>query len=330
MKSEVNNRCHICKATKSNLLFNIKYPEFRYPGIFSIRKCKECGLLYNSPRLDDKNLSELYDRNYYFFNRPDSTEFKRIINIYKRTVALVKESIKSKKVLEIGSAKGYLLAVLAKLGWETFGIEISKTATEYAKTKFGIDCFTGTLADYIQQPRKKKYPLVLAIDVVEHVPYPAKFISDITNVVEDNGILIIDTPNAEADNIKTLKKSFSGFNPFHIYLFSIKNITTLLEENGFIVEKTFSYGNTSLKKPSLRYRLKPLFDFLHISNIVYRIYLSFRNFKANKTDNESLNNLVEKLKKSSDYFSQSDSQSELAYNARGNNIVVIARKSKKN
>lgn len=329
MKSEVNKPCHICNTTTSNTLFNIKYPEFRYPGIFSIRECKECGLLYNSPRLDDKNLSRLYDQNYYFFNRSDSAEFKRIINIYKRSVALVKESIKSKKVMEIGSAKGYLLAVLAKLGWETFGVEISKTAAEYAKTKFGIDCFTGTLEDYLKQPRKKKYPLVLAIDLIEHVPYPAKFISDITNVVEDNGILIIDTPNGEAHNIKTLQKSFPGFNPFHIYLFSIKNITMLLEKNGFVVEKTFSYGNTALKKPSLRYRLKPLFDFLHISNIVYKTYLSFRNLKTNKSDNDSLKSLVEKLKKSTDYFSQTDSRSELSDDAKGNNIVVIARKVSK-
>lgn len=47
----------------------------------------------------------------------------------------------------------------------------------------------------------EKFLLVLAIDVLEHVLYPKRFIESIQQIMQDDGLLIIDTPNAKSANI---------------------------------------------------------------------------------------------------------------------------------
>ena len=67
MKVSVNTPCFICGASESGIVFTRKYPEFDYPGNFEIRRCQNCHLLYNSPRLIESEITKLYDNNYYFF-----------------------------------------------------------------------------------------------------------------------------------------------------------------------------------------------------------------------------------------------------------------------
>ncbi|MFQ5584801.1 MAG: class I SAM-dependent methyltransferase [Calditrichia bacterium] len=240
-KINVNVPCFICGSYESSLLFEFNYDIIQ--GNFIIRKCESCGLLFNSPRLIDDELFKLYGKDYYFFNRSDCDEFKRITSIYLRTIALIDDEIEQKKILEIGSAKGYLLALLKYLDWEVQGIEVSPEATQYAVKNFAVPVFNGTVEDYANENTAIKYPLILAIDVIEHVPDPINFISNINKIIEDNGLLIIDTPNGGSKNIENLGSGWTGFNPFHIYLFSSENLTLFLKKMGYSIEKVFSYGN---------------------------------------------------------------------------------------
>jgi SAM-dependent methyltransferase len=196
-----NEPCCICGQTRSLLVQEATYPEHGYPGSFCLRKCSECGLLFNSPRLDDAELGQLYGRNYYFFNRPDASELQRIVPMYARTIALVADKVAAKVTLDVGCGRGYLPAVLSKLGWDARGVEISREASQYARRRFGLQhIFTGTIEQYIASPDARSFPLVTAIDVIEHVPAPDAFVASLARVVDRNGLLIIDTPNAGAHN----------------------------------------------------------------------------------------------------------------------------------
>src|SRR3982751_733866 len=98
-----NESCCICGQNKSLLVQETTYPEHGYPGSFRLRQCAGCKLLFNSPRLDDAELSQLYGQNYYFFNRADSRELARIVPMYQRTVALVADQVNPKRMLDVGS-----------------------------------------------------------------------------------------------------------------------------------------------------------------------------------------------------------------------------------
>ncbi|MDP8219325.1 MAG: class I SAM-dependent methyltransferase [Candidatus Theseobacter exili] len=333
MKSTVNNPCFVCGSASSQLLFGREYSAHYYPGTFAIRKCDKCGLLFNSPRLSDEELFNLYDTNYYFFQRHDVDEFQRITDVFLRTMSFIQNGVIEKSVAEIGSAKGYLLALLKHLGWSVQGIEISSDASEYAISKFGVPTFTGTIKDYSKSNHKDMFSVVLAIDVIEHVPNPIDFLHSVDKILRNTGLLIIDTPNGSAHNIKLLGSNWKGFNPFHIYFFSSHILQALLINMGYSIENSFSYGNRP--KYHLTYAeeckkvfnsLLPRLGVLEQSKLVYRGVTNVTKYR--KKDVESLiRNASEIIRKNSTYLDTDDARDELAKEIRGDNIVIIARKT---
>ena len=182
-----NEPCPICGNTRSELAWETSYPEHGYPGSFQLRRCAGCELLFNSPRLEPDELGKLYGRSYYFFNRPDAREFDRAVPMYRRSVALVADQISEKRTLDIGGGRGYLPALLKQLGWTTKAVEISQNASDYARQKFGLDVFTGTIEQYAAAAEHETFPLVTAIDVIEHVPDPVAFVKAAATVVAPGG-----------------------------------------------------------------------------------------------------------------------------------------------
>jgi 2-polyprenyl-3-methyl-5-hydroxy-6-metoxy-1,4-benzoquinol methylase len=335
-KREVNSPCFICGSKRSDLFFEREFPEHGYPGTFCIRKCKGCGLLYNSPRLDDTEFPELYGKNYYFFNRTDENEFLRIVEIYRRTVSLIHQRIFPKKVLDIGSSKGYLLAALKQLGWSVQGVEISQVASQYATRKLGVPTFTGTVEEFAKVRDTERFPLVLAIDVLEHILYPKRFIESIHQIMQDDGFLIIDTPNAGSANICREKPSWKGFNPFHIFLFSKRDLMTLMEHSGYRVEKIFSYGNDGWSEEqdargrpavAIKHMVKNILGKANLLDVAGRVYQETKEWlNAALCGRNYLLDAVRKIEDNISYFETTDSVKPLAKDCRGDNMVLIARK----
>src|SRR3954451_3693665 len=332
-----NEPCCVCGETRSLLVQETTYPEHGYPGSFRLRKCGKCGLLFNSPRLDEKELGELYGQNYYFFNRTDARELARIVPMYARTVALVADEVSKKECLDVGSGRGYFPAVLKELGWDAHGVEISPEASAYARERFKLEnVFTGTIEQFAASDKARSFPLVTAIDVIEHVPSPDAFIAALAKVVEDNGLLIIDTPNAAAYNIKVDGESWQGFNPFHIYLFTILNLRQLLGKHGFQVEQSFSYNNvpadstppTAARK--LRMKALDTARLLGVARPLAKLYFSLGSRPSIKHRHldlpTALKQAAEMAKSAPPYLKTPDAEERLAREATGDNIVVIARK----
>jgi 2-polyprenyl-3-methyl-5-hydroxy-6-metoxy-1,4-benzoquinol methylase len=334
MKIEVNRPCFICGATQSELLFSTNYPVFDYPGEFKIYRCTHCKLLFNSPRLSDKDIAELYNQNYYFFHRRDVGELRRMLPMYQQTIGGLEPEMAVGRVLEIGSAKGYFLAVLKKLGWTVFGIEISVAASQFAREKFGIPGFAGTLEDYVAQKKFDTWPLVLALDVLEHVTQPDDFVAQLNRVTKTGGTVIFMTPNGGAANIEILQADWSGFNPFHIFIFSPENITRLLEKHGFAVQKIFSYNNARQKRGSIPQSdqkifnglTKSFFKKIRLNNLMKNLRFKIWNLLDQSQRKIILEEVVSEIQQQGNYFSTPDSQGELAKSCAGDNLVIIAKK----
>ncbi len=242
MKEDVNRPCIVCGDERSVSQLETVYPEHGYPGPFVIRRCEGCGLLFNSPRLSGHDLGKLYDDNYYFFLREDREEFERIIRMCHRIVSPVQDRVAGRRVVEIGSAKGYLLALLKALGWTVQGVELSADAARFALESLDVPCFAGTVSEFAAGNDDADFPLALALDVLEHVPDPRQFLEDTGRLLGAGGVLVIDTPNADAEGIVNCGAAWRGFNPFHIFFFSKASITRLLDECGYDVEQVHTYG----------------------------------------------------------------------------------------
>ncbi len=319
--------CPICEQTSSDVLHRTTYPEFGYAGTFIMRRCQGCGLLFNSPRLDPDQLANLYGRNYYFFARTASEEFNRIVKMYLRTLALLNESrLPAKRLMDIGCGRGYFPAVLKHLGWDAAGVEISPDASRFARDRLGLNVFTGTVEQYAgRNPRQ--FPVVTAIDVLEHVPSPGEFIRSAASLVETGGRLIIDTPNAAAANIARRGVLWKGFNPFHVFLFSIENLTSLLSRHGLVIEQSFSYNNKPWT-PGTRDSIMAGLRAIGLFPMAARFYLVLKRLTAASDSNPDkyVSRTALRIQSQSAYTSCADNAGPLAVRRTGDNIVLIARK----
>lgn len=329
-----NEPCAVCGQTRSLLVQETTYPEHGYPGSFCLRRCTSCGLLFNSPRLDDTELAQLYGRNYYFFNRPDAAEIARVVPMYQRSVALVSDEVRDKTMLDVGCGRGYFPALLKNLGWDAHGLELSAEAAKYATEKFGLQhVFNGTIEQYASSERARTFPLVTAIDVIEHVPSPQSFVESLSKVVAPNGLLIIDTPNAAAHNIKIDGPNWHGFNPFHIFLFTIPNLRTLLAAHGFTVERSFSYHNAPADQAhrpfASRMRMRAI-ELARSTGLIApaaKLYFKAKRTFAKHGDPKlAMDQAVKRASEEPDYLKAPDAEDVLARDATGDNIVVIAKR----
>lgn len=239
---EVNRPCFICGSEASEARFRPDVRPWGHLDAFVLRRCSGCGLIFNSPRLPADRLADLYRRNYYFFARPAVMEVERIGGAYLRTVAHLPPS--GRRLLEVGSAKGYMLALLRTLGWQVTGVEIAGSAAEHSRRVFGAEVFTGTLEEF-RRETPRQFDVVLAQDVLEHVPDPAAFLEGLYQSVVPGGRLIIDTPNVGGRSVKVVGERWRGFNPFHIYLFDRDTLTQAVANAGFTVELIGSYSDVA-------------------------------------------------------------------------------------
>lgn len=292
-------------------------------------------MLFNSPRLDDRALAGLYGRNYYFFDRSDAYAIRKTPAMYQRTVALVPGEPGPRRVLDVGCGRGYFPALLQALGNAASAVELSTDAAEYARAKFGLDVFTGTIEQYAAARQAgsisaEPFPLVTAIDVIEHVPDPAAFIAAAVRVLAPGGRLIIDTPNAAAANIAALGDEWQGFNPFHIYLYTPEALRCVVERAGLVVDRVFSYHNEPADhqrgvrtQAFVQRQLKRL----GLIRPAARTFFAVRRWRMPRTGAaDALREAASQAANAAGFDACADAAAPLAPGRQGDNLVLIARR----
>jgi ADP-heptose:LPS heptosyltransferase/SAM-dependent methyltransferase len=292
--------CPLCGARESRVLFKLDFSKWRKGYKAFLRRCGRCDLLFNWPRPSLEELASFYGPDYYVFNRDEVETFKRMVGIYSRTVRMVEGLVPELRCLDIGSAGGHFPALLRALGWDARGVEISEAASAYAREHWQVPTFRGTIEEF--SLGGERFPLITAIDVLEHVPDPHAFIRAIGRTCEPGAYLAIDTPNGAAFHFRALGATWRGFNPFHIQCFSPRNVGMLLEEHGFEVLRIFSYNNVFPKAETFPQQLN--------GNVDGRSVLAIASKVASQSPSYPLSQ---------------DARAALAMRCQGENLVVLAR-----
>lgn len=136
----------------------------------------------------------------------------------------VKKYVKGKKVLDAGCGSGYGDNILAKEAKKIVGIDISEKAILYARKKYSrsnISFLVGDLTKKIDL--SERFDVIISFDVLEHIKNADRYIKALVNYLDDNGTLIIETPNALVQKIYSV-----GDNPFHFKEYSPKELKDLV------------------------------------------------------------------------------------------------------
>lgn len=97
-----------------------------------------------------------------------------------------------KNVLEIGGSWGYFLKMLKDNGCNPYGVELNTIRAEYVNDTLHIPCYT-SLEDC--EKTGIKFKQIFLFYVLEYVHEPVSYLQRLHNLLEENGRVIIITPN---------------------------------------------------------------------------------------------------------------------------------------
>lgn len=104
---------------------------------------------------------------------------------------LKKYSINKKIILDYGCGVGINLGLLSKFG-KVFYYDTSRLAINYVKKKYSNKNFFININKLYKY--KKKFDLIVATDVIEHIKNDKREIIKISNLLKKNGYILITVP----------------------------------------------------------------------------------------------------------------------------------------
>src|SRR6266581_2691814 len=111
---------------------------------YVVLRCTDCGLEFVAPTPSPSELAEYYDRSY-------AVPLERYAAAGKRNLARIADLERwcpaRGRLLELGASYGHSLALARERGWDPVGVELSPTASAYARRHFGLTVFNCDLAD---------------------------------------------------------------------------------------------------------------------------------------------------------------------------------------
>ena len=259
MKKDYNGAIDVKCTSMSN---NLK------PTLY---KCINCSIVFSQfvNNKFEKLYKDVVDRDYLKQMEMKKKSFEFFLNSINIHIN------KNKNVLELGSYYGVLGSLIKKKVKNYTGIEFSKSASNYAKTKFNLK-----IKSNFNQIKKNKYDLIILCDVIEHVDDPLKIVKQIKSVLKKNGTIIMSTMDIESAYARILGTKYPWIMPMHKFYFSFQSLKFLLKRANL---KIVNY-HYEKKITSLGYLLKK------ISTILFGNKLKRLNF-----DNKYLNKIYLKL-----------------------------------
>lgn len=153
-------------------------------------------------------------------------------------------------VLELGCNTGYFSCALAQHGNMVVGLDFDREALIAARRR-GIDARFGNLASPGALPRDERFDVVLAANVLEHLPHPERLLQELTELPHSSDLrLIVSVPNVAHVSVRKmlLRGRFeyedSGImDRTHLHFFTRQTLNELLDCTGWhVVQERSSPG----------------------------------------------------------------------------------------
>ena len=228
------------------------------PEEFTVVACEACGLLYLNPRYDAEELAAVYPPEQYnsrmgclsgavLFGRVRKIpriEFRGEVVDSKKNLerlAAVEHRQRPGRILDVGCNNGSFLALLARAGWETYGVDFSPTAIKNAREVFGQHrVFCGELHDVRYD--EGFFDAVTLYDTLEHVPNPKQVLQEVKRICKPSALIIIQTVDFDSFNARLFPRSLV-FPAQHLYYFRGCDLRQLLVGMGFEFEGSRLHGS---------------------------------------------------------------------------------------
>ena len=217
--------CLVCGGTRAEL----RFVQRGYP----VLRCADCGLEFVAPTPSPSELAEYYDRSYAvpleLYAAATERNAARIADLEQWCPA-------RGRLLELGASYGHSLAAARDRGWDVVGVELSPTASAYARTHFGLTVFNCDLAD--APLADASFDAVIGWHVLEHVRNPKDQLLRLAALLKPGGVLGLRVPNIASFGARVAGQWWPWMcPPAHLWFFSAATLPRLLQACGFAVKE---------------------------------------------------------------------------------------------
>jgi len=195
---------------------------------FAFFDCRSCATLYTG-EIPAEGQAEDYDE-YYSESNLSVPEF--VSQRVREIVGGFEAYRGSGRLLDIGFGAGTILKIAAELGWDVYGLEVSKPAVDQASRE-GFKVFHGKLLD--AGYTSDHFDVITASEILEHLDSPIDNLAEVRRILRPGGLFWATTPSCRSLSRRTMGLNWTVASPpEHVQLFSRKGVLMMLRESGFV------------------------------------------------------------------------------------------------
>jgi SAM-dependent methyltransferase len=228
--------CPICDSPQLRPFLRTTDLIQRKPGEFVLDECGACGHIFQNPRLSVAGL-DFYYRDFYDGIGTTATEVL-LMTPFERYLArarVIDGLATPTRWLDVGTAHAHFCCA-AKQAWPGTrfdGLDISSSIEHAERAGWVQRGYRGFLPD-VAESLAGEYDVVSLFHCLEHTPDPRAEIAAAYTVLQPGGLLVIEVPDPDCPMGRVFGRFwFPWFQPQHLHLLSVKNLTRLLHEAGF-------------------------------------------------------------------------------------------------
>jgi SAM-dependent methyltransferase len=231
--------CLLCGAREADRSFVAEFAPY------ALARCKDCGFYYLSPRLAASEMAERYSAADYYASE-DATGYgaydSQAATLGRTYRALVRQlrarGLTGGRLLEVGAGYGYFLAQAREAFERIDATELAPDAVQRAALH-ADEVWTGGIEAV---PEERRYDLVIALQVVEHVYEPHAFVERAVQLVRPGGHLLLAAPNMASPLRHLLGARWPSFKvPEHVSYFDAASLGRLMSTHGVQAPERLPY-----------------------------------------------------------------------------------------
>lgn len=210
---------------------------------FEVMECAACGLLRLEPQPGPEELSRYYPDNYWF--APDASAASRLEETYRRlalrdhvnfAARAIRDSGARGPLLDAGCGGGLFLGMMRERGCRVVGLDYSREAAGIAWKRQQAPAVCATLDRAPFRPASMG--AISMFHVLEHLYDPRAYLTGAHELLEAEGRLIVQVPNAGSWQFRLLGEAWNGIDiPRHLFDYRTRDVEALLRSCGFAVAR---------------------------------------------------------------------------------------------
>jgi SAM-dependent methyltransferase len=233
------SECPVCHSRSIDPLMTIKDHSVSKES-FVLWQCRNCSLRFTQDVPDEATIGPYYRSPDYISHTNTGKgllnkiyKTVRKITLAQKAAFIIKNTKPTGNLLDVGAGIGAFADTMIKSGWQVKGIEPDAGARAQAKSLYRIDL---SIPEALKELPRNSYDAITLWHVMEHVHQLHEYVETMSGLLNRGGKIFIAVPNytsADADIYKTWWAAYDV--PRHLYHFSPKSVSSLVQQHGMKV-----------------------------------------------------------------------------------------------